>query len=214
VERARYRALAQEADRQRFVLGCVITRTVLGHHFGMAPGDVPLDRTCRDCGRPHGKVRDARGSPPVEMSVSHSGDRVAVAFCRGAAVGVDVERLDRGIDPAALSYHVLAETEAACVNGLAPSARAAAFITYWVRKEAILKATGVGLGAPLTDVVVSPPAEAPRLLRPCPEVPDTGAMRLHDLAPRPGYAAALAVMSPTPMRIREFSYPWRRSAAP
>src|SRR4051794_6171345 len=71
-ERTRRAAFVQEADRQRFVLGCAIAKTILGAHLGVAPHEVELDRTCGECGRPHGKVRDARSDQPMEMSVTHS----------------------------------------------------------------------------------------------------------------------------------------------
>lgn len=202
-ERSRHEALYHEADRQRFVLGCAITRAVLGRHYDMPPEDVSLDRICPDCGRPHGKVRDACGRPPVQMSVSRSGDHVAVAFCPHAAVGVDVERVDRSAEPTTLTHHVLTDAEATAFQHLPPSARAAAFVTYWVRKEALLKTTGIGLRAALTEIVVSAPEQPPQLLRSQVGDLDVGAVQLHDLAPRPGYVAALAVMSPTPTRVRE-----------
>lgn len=37
-------------------------------------------------------------------------------------------------------------------------------VTYWCRKESVVKATGAGLQVPLSQVVVSPVETAPRLL--------------------------------------------------
>jgi 4'-phosphopantetheinyl transferase len=137
---------------------------------------------------------------PVEMSVSHSGDWVAVAFCSGAAVGVDVEQVDLSVDTATLRRHVLAVSEAEALDRLAPSARAATLVAYWVRKEAILKAIGVGLRVSPTAVVVSPPDQPPSLVR---ASPDLGPLRLLDLSPRPGYVASLAMITPEPTAVVE-----------
>ncbi|WP_188191186.1 4'-phosphopantetheinyl transferase family protein [Nonomuraea sp. SYSU D8015] len=86
--KAKYRAAA---DRDRFVLGCAITRIVLGRHLGMPPADVPLRRDCPDCGRPHGKPRVP--GDELHVSVSHSGRWVAVAITDVGRVGIDVERI-------------------------------------------------------------------------------------------------------------------------
>jgi 4'-phosphopantetheinyl transferase len=74
------------------------------------------------------------------------------------------------------------------------------FFTYWTRKEAVVKATGDGLAVPLRRVRVTPPGVAPALLA----YPDrTLTVQMRDLAPGPGYAAALAVVTGAPVEVRE-----------
>ncbi|HEX6518688.1 MAG TPA: 4'-phosphopantetheinyl transferase superfamily protein [Streptosporangiaceae bacterium] len=94
-ERQRWTAYRREEDRQRFLVGCTLTKTALASYQpGRHPADVRLDRTCAQCGKPHGKPRVADGDPELgglELSVSHSGDRIAVAVARATPVGVDVE---------------------------------------------------------------------------------------------------------------------------
>jgi 4'-phosphopantetheinyl transferase len=204
VERRRLAALVRPADRERFVLGCALLRTVLGAHLSVPPRDVPLERSCRDCGQPHGKVRTGIGDPPVQMSLSHSGDRVAAAFHPRAQVGVDVEYVDPRLDTTSLAGHTLSESEAAAFALTEPHSRAVAFTTYWVRKEAVVKATGAGLRAPLTAVVVSPPGTVPRLLAAPGGLGPGRDLQLYDLDPGPGHAAALAVLGKRPVDVREF----------
>ena len=69
-----------------------------------------------------------------------------------------------------------------------------AFFRYWVRKEAVLKATGDGLSIPLTQLTVSGPDQPPEL---CgwigrPLLP--GIVTMYDLDAAPSYAAALALV--------------------
>jgi 4'-phosphopantetheinyl transferase len=203
VERRRAASFTRIADRERFVVGCVVTRRVLGTHLSIAPADVVLDRTCPECERPHGRVRLMTAGQPVHISVSHSGERVVVALKIGAPVGVDVETFDPHRDPAELLPHVLTEAEAAPLLRLSPVARAAAFTTYWTRKEAVVKATGDGLRASLSDLAVSAPAQPARLLSwsARPELPR--ATQLHDLDPGRGYVAALAVLAAKPTAVHE-----------
>jgi 4'-phosphopantetheinyl transferase len=194
VERARAAAYVRSADCERFVLACGVTRSVLGAHLSISPADVVLDRTCQDCGQPHGKVRVVDEGSTVQLSVSHSGDAVVVAFHRSAPVGVDVERIDRGLDHARLAEQVLTDAELAQLRRLHPTARPRAFTTYWARKEAIVKATGEGLRAPLREIALSAPDRPARLLSRAdrPDLVDT--LWLHDLAAPPGYVAAVAVL--------------------
>lgn len=118
VERARLDALARPADRARSLLAAALVRAVAGRLLDLPPGDVPVERTCPDCGRPHGRPRlDLPGAP--QLSVSHSGLLVVVAAHDGP-VGVDVQRI----------ADVPAGTDAGT----------------WVRDEAVVKA-GLVAGA-------------------------------------------------------------------
>lgn len=201
LERRRAAAYRREDDRNRFVLGCALSRLILSAQLGVAPRDVPLDRTCPACGRPHGKPRLPDGMP--QLSVSHSGDRVAVAVMLDAPVGVDVERVDTSFDMEEMAEGVLAASERSRVMSLPSRERGEAFFTYWTRKEAVLKATGEGLSVPLPDVEVSGPGEEARLLS-CRHDPRlVGEVTLYDLNPGRGYRAALALLHASVVKIRE-----------
>jgi 4'-phosphopantetheinyl transferase len=192
-ERERRDRYAFAADRARFAVGAALLRLVASGMLGVAPQQVEVDRRCQACGRPHGKPTIGEGGP--HLSVSHSGDWVTVATCRDAPVGVDVEHMARRTDYQTLVPHVLGPDEApAAVDE-------AAFLRYWVRKEALVKATGDGLGAGLRQVTVSPPGETARLLA----YPGRPGLRaeLRDLAGRPGHPAAVAVLTPGPLEVAE-----------
>jgi 4'-phosphopantetheinyl transferase len=187
--------LLSAADRRRFTAGAALARLVLGVHAGRPGKQLRVDRSCARCGAPHGKPF-LTGVPDLSFSVSHSTGCVVVAVRRGAPVGVDVEEVvpwtAAELDDVALL--TLAAEERAALFDAPTGARAADFATYWTRKEAALKATGAGLLAPLDEVVVSPPASPPRVLRwggPDGAAPPT----LATLRPPDGYVAALALVS-------------------
>jgi 4'-phosphopantetheinyl transferase len=196
-ERRRWTAYRREEDRERFLTGCALAKTALARYTGQRPADVRFDRTCGQCGEPHGKPVIEGGG--VEHSVAHSGDLVAVAVAQ-APVGVDVERLDgrpRSLggdgDPDALARLVLSAAEQAALAKVAPAGRARAFLVAWTRKEAVTKATGDGLRAAFSDVVVAAGAGPPRLVSwPYPRSPH--GVSLLDLEVATGYVAALAVI--------------------
>ncbi len=70
-ERRRLAAYRRQEDRDRFLVGCALAKTVLGACTGRRPEEVSFDRTCRHCGQPHGKPVINGGGP--EHSVAHSG---------------------------------------------------------------------------------------------------------------------------------------------
>ena len=196
-ERRRLAAYRHAEDRERFLAGCALAKTALARYTGQRPADVRFDRTCGQCGEPHGKpVIEGAG---VGHSVAHSGDLVAVAVAR-APVGVDVEQLDGRPhplggdgDPEALARLVLSAAEQATLAAVPPSGRARAFLVAWTRKEAVTKATGDGLRAAFSDVVVAADAGPPRLVAwPYPRPPQS--VSLLDLDADTGYVAALAVI--------------------
>ena len=192
VERRRRHAYRRAIDRDRFTLGAALIRIVVGLHTGQHPGAVRVDRACTTCGQPHGKPR--LPGTGVEVSVSHSGERVALACTLGAPVGIDVEEVSSGLDVALLAGAVLDASEAAHLATIDEGLRRHAFVTYWTRKEAIVKATGDGLRVPLPSVSVSPPERTPRLLgfEGRPELP--GRVVMAQLWPGPDHIASLAVI--------------------
>jgi 4'-phosphopantetheinyl transferase len=195
-ERQRWAAYRREADRERFLVGCALAKTVIAAYAGRPPAEVSFDRTCRHCGKPHGKPA-ARGVG-LQHSVAHSGGLVAVAVAT-APVGVDVEQLDGrarrpgGGDPEALARLVLADAERAVLAAVPPPGRDRALLVAWTRKEAVTKAKGDGLRVPFERVVVAADGGTPRLVAwPYPQ--DPGVVSLRDLDAEDGYVAALAVI--------------------
>jgi len=183
VERGRRERYLREPDRHRFTLGASITRIAAGAILGQDPAAVTIDRSCADCGEQHGRPV-IEGGPHV--SVSHSGDRVAVAVSSHGPLGVDVEAAGRATE--GIAGHLLAPAERG--GALTPDA----MLAYWTRKEALVKATGDGLRVPLTDLHVSPPAEAPRLVDWAGRAELVARITMVTLDPGPGYAACLALL--------------------
>jgi phosphopantetheinyl transferase len=196
-ERERYDRFMRQEDKARFVTGRFLARGALAEATGLPPEGIRFTTDCPHCGGTHGKPR-LPGSD-LDFSLSHSGDRVVLVLVEGAEVGVDVERhSDRDIDR--LAEMVLAEPERAALAAMADRKRG--FHTYWSRKEALLKATGHGLAAPMTAIHVSSPDAPPEVVAWEGEAA-VSRVRLADLTPGPGYAAAAAVLTARPLKVNE-----------
>jgi 4'-phosphopantetheinyl transferase len=202
-ELQRRERLLRPADRHRMTVAYALARLVLAAHLGTDPEGIRFERTCLHCAGPHGKPQ-ITGSE-LRFSLSHSGDRVAFAVTRGVEVGVDVEELRPTLDLDGLADTVLAEKEASELAGMAADARLRAFLTYWTRKEAVLKATGEGLQVPLNALTVTgldaPPQLAAWIGRPG----ASARFQLHDLTPGDGYLAALAALDRPVGDVREYA---------
>lgn len=135
------RALA--ADDSPRALGRGFLRVLLGGYLGVPAPDVPLERRCPACGGPHG--------PPLaddlRISVSYTAGRVAYAVAT-VPVGVDIERLRSDLPWRRIAPLVFSSREVAWLESQPRIDQATAFLRAWTRREAIGKATGVGLVDP------------------------------------------------------------------
>jgi 4'-phosphopantetheinyl transferase len=193
-ERERLRTLRREIDRNRFTVGCALVRLALAAYLSQPPARIALSRTCARCGLPHGKPHLAHGGRvSIEFSVSHAADRIVAAFALGTPVGVDVERVDPKLPLGELMRLVLTQEEADVLCRGEREQQVRDFFIYWTRKEAVVKATGLGFAVPPASFAVTGPDEPPRLLS-WPRRSDlVTKMSLTDLDAGCGYAASLAV---------------------
>jgi 4'-phosphopantetheinyl transferase len=202
-ERARAQRFWLEADRQRYVTAHALARLAVGHHLDHDPAGLRFVARCATCGGPHGKPGLSEPRTDLELSLSHAADRVVVAVARGAPVGVDVEGVDAAGDHAGLAEDVLSPAEQDALAALPESARARAFLRYWVRKEAVLKATGDGLATSPPALTVSPPGHPAEVVEWDGQPSAAAVAQLHDLEPGAGHVASLALLSDTPHRVVE-----------
>lgn len=201
-ERGRYEAFRKPADRRRFLTGRVLAKTIAGRRFGLPPADIAFDATCEDCGKPHGRPRVRGFRDRIELSITHSGERVGLAVTAGQAVGLDVETTSRESIDGLIEY-ALNDEERESFARLDERAREQAFYAAWARKEALMKAAGRGLKIPLRSLTLSPPGEPARLVESYHDAVRPGATQLIDLEPGDGYRASVAVLVNGPVEVTE-----------
>jgi 4'-phosphopantetheinyl transferase len=93
------------------------------------------------------------GRGHVEFNLAHSGGGAVIALAGDAAIGVDMEFLRAIDDVESLARLVFSDAERLELE--LASDPVSAFLNGWTRKEAYVKALGMGLTAPLTEITVS-----------------------------------------------------------
>jgi 4'-phosphopantetheinyl transferase len=78
-----------------------------------------------------------------------------VAICLHRRVGIDIEQIHSSLEWESIARYYFTSTERSELQALPPAHRLRAFIRYWVRKEAYVKALGTGLGSGLDHFEIS-----------------------------------------------------------
>jgi 4'-phosphopantetheinyl transferase len=187
-ERARAFRFQNEGERARFVAARGQLRAILGESLARAPDSLVFANGV--AGKPRLEHPRCDGTRALRFSLSHSDDAMLVAVARGVEVGIDIERRRAlAVDPLALARAAFAPAELGRLSWLQGSEREESFCRLWVRREAVLKALGIGLRAP--DGIEVSEGLVPRLLR-LADGSDPSAWTIRDLDCGPGFAAALA----------------------
>lgn len=191
-ERHKVRRLPDPAA-VRYAAAHAALRRVLSHYLAVPPGEVVLGRRpCPRCAHPrHGRPRIEWPHTDLDFNLSRSGPHWLLAVVAGHRVGVDLEG-DRSLDVDGASELVMSARELAHVCSRPDeSARTRAFFRCWTRKEAVVKAIGVGIVTDLRAVDVQPRQDGPVLVDHT-EPNNSGTWLVQDLPMADGLFAALA----------------------
>jgi 4'-phosphopantetheinyl transferase len=149
-----------ERDRQRYATCHGVLRALLSRYVDRAPMDFCFDITS------HGKPV-LRGSD-LHFNISHSHRLALFAISRDIVVGCDVEFHDQRFLAENIPAHFFSRSEVAELNAQPEANHLAAFFAGWTRKEAYIKARGLGMSLPLNSFDVSlAPCAQPALYRGC-----------------------------------------------
>ena len=173
-----------ERDRNRFIAGRGTLRVLLGRYLGIDPGALQFRYS-------------AAGKPALAweldlaFNVTHSNALALYAVSR-SEVGVDVEQVREINDAEEIANRFFTSGERAELDAVPRARRMEGFLRAWTRKEACLKACGLGIAAAMNRCEVPPHDEAASLKGGAGNVLESCEWWLHDLTPAPGYLAAVA----------------------
>ena len=117
-----------------------------------------------------------------------------LAVTRIGPVGADVERIRPFANATDIVKRFFSPRELARYLQLSDADKVPAFFDLWTRKEAMLKASGEGIGGALdrVELTFGDGVEARVLALPC-DSQDADEWRLRSLSPAPGFVGAVAV---------------------
>jgi 4'-phosphopantetheinyl transferase len=141
-EQARARRFRRTEDRHSFAAAHGTLRLLLAAMLGEKPGSFSF-------------AANAYGKPylvphrSIEFNMSHSGGIVLIAIAQHISIGVDVEAVRPMPERAAIVQRYFHPGEAADFARVSPADAEAAFFRCWSRKEAVVKALGLGMSLDL-----------------------------------------------------------------
>lgn len=185
-EMQRAARLQEQHKREQFLAARGLLRTILGGYLGTKPEE--LQFAVGENGKPH--LCGSTGcDEQIHFNLSHSGALFLLAVATDREVGIDAEQLldDTPIhNMARLAFSPREQSE---LFALPEHLQRSAFYRCWTRKEACLKACGLGFALRPNSFYVSLEADSPTLSF----IPDdNSSWFLQDIAVPARYCAALA----------------------
>ena len=180
-----------DIDRRHFFVARGCLRTILSRYLKIAPAEIQFSYES------HGKPQIAPAisqDQQLKFNLAHSGGLALYAFTLVGEIGVDLEHIRLEFTGDDIARRFFSATEVECLNQLPPHTRHEAFFNCWTRKEAFIKAKGVGLSLALDQFdVTMAPAEPAALLRTRWDEDEASRWSLQSIEVGPGYAGAVAV---------------------
>jgi len=175
-------------------------RLLLGAYLDIPGKDLKITRRLK--GRPELDSVQSKGQ--LNFSVARSRDCYLVGISSGATIGVDLEIAERRSGkPLSLAKRYFSEAETGALSKLEGDSLHHSFMHTWACKEAVVKASGLGIANQLCRFSVQvDPDRPPAVLDMLDD--DPAAWRLAVMQPAPGAIAAVAVRQPE-LRLRGFS---------
>lgn len=179
-----------EPDRRSFINRRGILRVILASYLDTLPASVRFSY-------------NAFGKPSIDgpvqvnnfrFNLSHSAQLLRIAVAINREVGIDVEVVDESVPIDSVASRVFAPRELAELKALPESLRRARFFSCWTRKEAYIKARGLGLSMPLDSIDLSAEPGRSAILVEEAGTNDVVHWRVENLESNAHYSTAIAAM--------------------
>jgi 4'-phosphopantetheinyl transferase len=204
-ERVRAGRFYFQKDRKYFIVARALLRLILGHYLNIEPGQLRFYYS--QYGKP--VLAGDYGADSLNFNLSHSNGLALYAVTRGREIGVDIERVQADLAHEDIAEKFFLPREVSMLRALPITMQKEAFFKCWTCKEACIKARGEGILLALGQLDISvAPGKPVALLSVNGDPQEASLWSLQDLAPSPGFVAALAVKGRN-WRIKCYQWPKR-----
>lgn len=177
-------------DRRRFITGRAILRKIIGNYLKVESHQ--LNFVYSKFGMPSLKKENKIGR--LCFNLSHSEEIVLFIFSQEQTVGIDTEKIRYLPGLCQIAKEFMSDGEYKMICSLNRKDQNNLFYSFWVRREALLKAMGYGL-AYLPELICAALTERNNIMK----INHTkffkkdASWAIHDFVPQKGYIASFAV---------------------
>jgi 4'-phosphopantetheinyl transferase len=180
-----------EKDRHLYETAHVSLRLILGLYVGIPPAEIKFVQT--ENGKP--LQEKTQNHKNIAFNLSHTFDLVAIGVTKFPQIGIDVEFTGgKKIDPDLMTQISTGE-EMKFYKNHAVDLQSKIFYKLWTRKEALLKACGMGLSIEPNQIYVEPEKTSPTLRLPADDFSTAPKFRLHDFQITDFHTGSVAVQT-------------------
>ena len=177
-ERAQAQRFRFDRDRRHYIVRHGWLRELLSHRLGRAPSEIFFSRN--SFGKP------MLSGLNLSFNLSYSAGKALCTVAHGLQLGCDFEYRDPSLASNAIAECFFSPLERNHLSSLPTDRWIEGFFNCWTRKEAYIKALGLGLSCALDTFDVSlAPEEPARLMRGC------DGWSVQSFEPAPGFTAAV-----------------------
>ncbi len=178
-----------QKNRDCYIVSRGILRFLLGNYLGRQPETIQFVYS------DYGKPALAEGNQ-FKFNCSHSGDLLVFGFTLANEIGVDIEHIKTDFDALDLAQNFFSPEEVRALEEVPNHQLFNSFYRCWTRKEAFIKALGMGLSFPLHSFTVSMDNDqSAELLDIQWNRGEASEWRLYPFSPNSNYVGAIALRS-------------------
>jgi len=180
-----------ESDRKHFIVARGYLRAILSRYLKRPAEEIKF--VYGEQGKPQ-LTGSCRGSQSFYFNLAHSDGLAIYGMTRVGEIGIDIERIRPEFTGDDIATRFFSPGEVSCLNAMPKDVRPEAFFNCWTRKEAFIKAIGMGLSLPLDQFEVTlAPGEPAQLVRTTWDDNEASRWSIKSIDVAVGYVAAVAV---------------------